>query len=44
GQILTVLDLKVVDAVEMSPEHVAIFESARPSAAEIAADSGNDAP
>jgi prevent-host-death family protein len=42
GQILAVLDLQVVTAAEMPTEHAAIFEAARPSAEEIAADRWND--
>lgn len=42
GQILAVLDLQAVPAAEMTAEHAAIFEAARPSADEIAADRWND--
>lgn len=42
GQILAVLDLAAVDAGDMSAEHTAILESARPTAEELAADRWND--
>lgn len=44
GQILAVLDLTAVSADEMSAEHAAIFEAARPTREEIAADRWNDDP
>lgn len=42
GQILAVLDLVAVSAAEMSDDHAAIFEAARPTPEEIAADRWND--
>lgn len=42
GQILAVLDLVAVDATAMTDEHAAIFEAARPTPEEIAADRWND--
>ena len=42
GQILAVLDLVAVDAADMSEEHAAIFDAARPTPEEIAADRWND--
>ncbi|WP_240502335.1 type II toxin-antitoxin system prevent-host-death family antitoxin [Sphingomonas panacis] len=42
GQILAVLDLKAVDAADMTDEHAALFEAARPTPEEIAADRWND--
>jgi prevent-host-death family protein len=42
GQILAVLDLSAVDAADMSEEHAAIFDAARPTPQEIAADRWND--
>lgn len=42
GQILALLDLVAVDAREMSADHAAIFDAARPTPEEIAADRWND--
>lgn len=44
GQILAVLDLETVDAADMSEEHAALFEAARPTPEEVAADRWNGDP
>ena len=42
GQILAALDLVAVNAADMSKEHAAIFEAARPTPEEVAVDRWND--
>ena len=42
GQILAVLDLQAVPTAEMTAEHAALFEAARPTAQELASDRWND--